>query len=802
MLRRHSRLAVPYHYCYSERRLKKKGCEELLVKRFGVILQSWFAVFLVASSALAAPVIPGLANNHPLSESEVGHLLIGELKCAACHGGTTAAPLDRLAPDLSEVGSRVAPEYLQRFISSPATAHPGSTMPDLLAGETAESRKSIAEALTHFLVSQSPRKFEHQPGDAKDAVAGKELFHSVGCVSCHAPRDEKGKEIPREGALELGYVPVKYALAPLAEFLHQPTRVRPSGRMPDMKLTTVEAKQVASYLLGATDAKPVAFKPDEKLAAQGREHFRRLNCAACHKLGDIPAAKPIVALETEDLARGCISGKPGKSPRFNLSEGQSKAIRAALAKKAEPISDTTRLAITLTAFNCIGCHARGKFGGVMEETDPYFKSTEKELGDEGRIPPPLTLVGAKLTKVTMKKVLFDGDGVRHYMATRMPQFGEPNLRHLPDLFASLDKVKPAGMVMPKLEGRTPKEQEREKELRAGGRELLGDKGLSCIACHSFNGKVASKNGIELMTSTQRLNPDWFYNFLLDPSAFRPRIVMPTAWWNGVAAHKTILNGDTHAQIEAIWYYLSLGTSAQDPSGVRNVDALLSVTDAARTYRGRSTIAGFRGIAVGFPEKWNYAFNAETGTLSAIWKGDFVRVNRGGQGSGNFNPAVKHVQLAQDATFHDLPDEKTAWPLRPVMSKAAPVNPDPLYPKNLGYQFKGYQTDDAGVPTFMYLSGEIVIEDRTAPEKADKNPRLVRTLSFDSPTARTVWFRAMTGKVEAESKTQFKTGELRLVIPEMTTVLRPTADTKASELLLKLEIPQGKSTRSLTYEILP
>ena len=772
------------------------------MRRLGVILQSWLAVSLLASPAFAAPVIPGLSNKHPLTEVEVGQLFIGELKCAACHGGT-AAPLEPVAPDLTEAGSRVAPEYLQRFIASPAAAHPGSTMPDLLAGESADDRKTIAEALTHFLVAQSPRKFEHQPGEAKTAATGKELFHSVGCVSCHAPRDEKGKAIPREGAVELGHVAAKYFLAPLAEFLHQPTRVRPSGRMPDMKLTTGEAKQIANYLIGTIEAKPAPFQPDAKLAAAGKTHFQRLNCAACHKLGDIPAAKPLVALEAADTSRGCLSAKPGKSPQFNLSENQTKAIRASLAKKAEPISDTTRLAMSMTAFNCVGCHTRDKFGGVSEETDPYFKSTEKELGDEGRIPPPLTLVGAKLPKVTMKKVLFDGDGVRHYMATRMPQFGESNLRHLPDLFASLDKVKPAGMVMPKLEGRTAKEQEREKELRAAGRELIGDKGLNCIACHAFNGKVPNKNGIDLMTSTPRLDPDWFYHFLQDPSAFRPRIVMPTSWPKGEAMHKKILNGDTHGQIEAIWYYLSLGTSAQDPSGVRNVETLLSATDAARTYRGRSSVAGYRGIAVGFPEKLNYAFNAETGTLSAIWKGDFVRANRGGQGSGNFNPAVKFVQLSQDVTFHDLPDEKAAWPIRPVMTKEAPANPDPLYPKNLGYQFKGYHTDDAGVPTFMYLSGEMEIEDRSVPEKADKNLKLVRTLSFDSPTARTVWFRALTGKVNAESKTQFRTPDLRLVIPAVTNVLRPTtADPKASELLLKLEIPKGKSTRSLTYEILP
>ncbi len=34
------------------------------------------------------------------------------------------------------------------------------------------------------------------------------------------------------------------------------------------------------------------------------------------------------------------------------------------------------------------------------------------------------------------------------MFTRMPQFGEPNLRHLPELFARLDKVENIEFSLP------------------------------------------------------------------------------------------------------------------------------------------------------------------------------------------------------------------------------------------------------------------------------------------------------------------------------------------------------------------
>ena len=72
----------------------------------------------------------------------------------------------------------------------------------------------------------------------------------------------------------------------------------------------------------------------------------------------------------------------------------------------------------------------------------------------------------------MKKVLFDGESVRPAMYTRMPQFGEANLRHLPDLFARLDKVEPYVFKMPNGESGDKKERDREKELRTLGESCL------------------------------------------------------------------------------------------------------------------------------------------------------------------------------------------------------------------------------------------------------------------------------------------------------------------------------------------
>lgn len=787
-------------------------------------------IAVVMASSVAVAGDPALPGHHPLTKAQAGSVLIAELRCAACHGGIERGTVpEKAAPDLAEVGARVSPEFLRRYLASPPAAHPGTTMPDVLASRSEFERQTIAEALTHYLVAQSAERGSvwNASPQSLDRQQGKELFHSIGCVACHGPREaidapqrpkrndeEDDDEDPalaarkkiKPIAVPLAHVAAKYNAKSLSEFLFQPLRVRSSGRMPDMKLTPAESLAIAGYLMGEQSQPVKAWKPDAALVETGRKHFQTLNCAACHAIPGMAAVPLVGSLKAAELNRGCLSKSAGaqasvRSPLFDLDDQRVQAIVAAIREDATSDSDRVAVAKTLTAFRCVACHVRDDFGGVHDAHDAFFAGSELKLGDDGRIPPPLTLVGAKLQPTWMKKVLFDGESVRHYMATRMPQHGSANLQHLPALFAQLDVLEGPEMRIPKPESRDEREREREKLLRATGRELLGDKGANCVACHNFNGKSAHTNqGIDLLTSYERLQPEWFSRYLRNPGAFRPRTVMPTAWPDGRAVFKTILDGDTDQQIEAIWYYLSLGTSAADPSGVRPVSSKLEVGDHASIHRGRSRVAGFRGIAVGLPEKLSYAFNAETGTLSAIWQGDFIGVNWSGQGAGDFHPASEPITLAQDVSFVALADENAPWPLLPVMTKEAPANPNPLYPKNVGYQFRGYFQDETSIPTFQYRCGTVEIEDRSVVVGTEERRQLKRVLQFDSPTTQTVWFRALVGDIKAESERVFRAGRLRLTIPATETTLRPLAEaSRQTELLLRLRIPQGRSTLEFVYE---
>ncbi len=157
------------------------------------------------------------------------------------------------------------------------------------------------------------------------------------------------------------------------------------------------------------------FKVDEALAARGRELFGSIGCASCHELKDSKglvegkgSAFSLAALRNPNA--GCLAEKPAAgTPVYNLDSRQKQAIAAALEgfsteKLAAPKKDDV-LSTALYQFNCYQCHARGGIGGVEKTRDPYFLTTQKEMGDEGRLPPSLDGVGAKLTNEWLGHIL-------------------------------------------------------------------------------------------------------------------------------------------------------------------------------------------------------------------------------------------------------------------------------------------------------------------------------------------------------------------------------------------------------------
>ncbi len=84
----------------------------------------------------------------------------------------------------------------------------------------------------------------------------------------------------------------------------------------------------------------------------------------------------------------------------------------------------------MATFNCYACHERNGIGGPSDEIGAEFFKTvgDIDLGEEGKIPPTLSKVGAKLKSSALHSILSSQKlHVRHYMKTRMPHFGKENL---------------------------------------------------------------------------------------------------------------------------------------------------------------------------------------------------------------------------------------------------------------------------------------------------------------------------------------------------------------------------------------
>ncbi len=883
-----------------------------------------FAGVTVASFQTDASIIPGIETSQ-LDPDLQGRALIEEMNCVACHQSESLAVSSRKSPRLTDVGSRVNPNYLKSFIAAPHEVKSGTLMPDLLGCMDATERKEVAESITHYLVSLNERdtEFHLEAPDAVAAELGERLFHSVGCVACHSPRDAEAQEIFKDKSVPLGDLEQKYSQKSLVEFLQRPHSVRPSGRMPDLRLPRQEIERIAHYLLQKTtvpgnlaymtwrgkvweglegdvekeragmvndfslesfeknvvhhhtvvrytgylqiqDAGDYTFhiemnggslalngkevvsvkpsdqrgvqkrqatanlsegwnriemtyfhtgygprfslemegpgferkaipssmlsfsdqpiqqleplQPDPELVLKGKKHFETLGCAQCHD--DVQTSqKDYLAMAKLDPSKGCLAGSTG-APSFQLSDKQVSLIASALPHVQEDDFTAEQMVNrTLTTFNCIACHDREGLGGIADERKVYFNGSE-ELGDQGSFPPTLTDVGAKLTQDWLSQILIHGGRQRYYLNTRMPLFGEANVAPLVTLLGKVDENALEKAPIPKVVN--------VEELKEAGHKLMGAEGLSCIACHDFNGQKSGGVGaLELVNVTERLQKNWFHLYMRQPSRFHPTVIMPSYWPGGESIRKEILGGDTEKQIESLWVYLSDGIRAKNPIGLSRQSPELRVTTETMICRGRSSI-GYRGIAVGYPERISLAFNSEEMTLRQLWKGEFANVDH-----GRFNPrGSDRINFEPGIPFHRLASLDDSWPYKGKTNYE--------FPQDHGYQFRGYFLDKLKRPTLMYHYGDIAVKDFFE-DLLDSNGEAYfkRTITFETSVAQdSFYFRAATGQKITQSDKGWQVDNLNLRLTgDPTGIIRQG---EIQDLLIPIQLPTGKTIIQLEY----
>ncbi len=727
-----------------------------------LLAATWLACLPVPPAYAAGaepPFIGGLARHEKASPGFSGAVLVSELGCAACHTSVNSAFAPKAGPDLSAVGTRTHGAHLRQFIANPAATKPGTTMPDVLGHLPAAERTATADALAHYLASLGGASPTFARPAAEAVERGRRLYHAVGCVACHSP------ETPLADSVPLGPVAEKYSLASLTKFLEDPLAIRPAGRMPDLKLDHFEAVDIASFLLRDQSTPAPAFRPDAQLAARGKALFTQHRCDACHTVGGPRTTPTLAALDKVRPERGCLSAQPGVWPQYSLTDAQRTAVRTALAAPAKPLSVVENVELSLTRLNCVACHQRGELGGVPANRNAHFTGKDENLGDQGRIPPSLTGVGAKLKRDWLRDVVVNGASARPYLNTRMPKFGAANAEPLADWLKQLDTLPPAEFTRV---GKNDKPHE-------VGRELAGSKAFNCIACHTFREKSAAPiRALDLMTMTERLEENWFHHYMASPTRFSPLTIMPGFWPDGKSPLPDVLGGDPGKQRDALWQYLARGPEAGEPRGLVNEPLVVAVTNEAVIIRRAFPGIGKRGIGVGYPTGISLSFDAGQMRLGSVWSGGFIEASGiwRGQGAGQAHILGKDtVNFPAGVAFAVLESPATAWPTN--LAKQAE-----------GFAFKGYTLDAQQRPTFRYEFGDVLVEDAFLDVKVgDAKPHLVRALKFPQrPPPSGLHFRVAVDKViEARGEREFVVGKGLLVRLPVAAVVRDGDGVK--ELLL-------------------
>ncbi len=495
---------------------------------------------------------------------------------------------------------------------------------------------------------------------------------------------------------------------------------------------------------------------DPKKIERGRKRFASLRCASCHE--PQVETKPAKALADLDSAAndGCLGAVPaGESVAFALSKDQRSDLRAALADDGlTRLPDPEqRVRHTFAAYNCYACHERGGIGGPEAARYELFTTKiEIDLGDEGKLPPPLTGVGYKIRPKVLEELLVDGKHrIRErFISTRMPGYGAAPAKDLVKHLVAADK-RPKAAPLPEFDDAAV----------AAGKRIVGITGFGCVTCHNVNGdRAAGIPGVDIAFAHGRLTPGWFREFLVKPSKYRTDTRMPGFWGDAEKSPlPDVLDGTTASQLDAVWSYLSLGKSMPAPAGVQPPDgspkAELIPRDAPIVHRTFMKDVGPRTIVAGFPEKLHVAFDAHAVRLAKVWRGRFFDASGVASGrSGKFlGPLGDEVLDLPAPAFARLQRADAAWPV--IQDRA----------RDVGGEFRGVNLDETGAPSFRYRLAGVEVSERPLPRLRPGGASLRRLFRLDAKKPPIdFYFRAWRGKeIEKVGDGTWRSGDVTITL---------------------------------------
>ncbi|MFQ5693221.1 MAG: c-type cytochrome [Nitrospinota bacterium] len=195
---------------------------------------------------------------YPDVDARAGAQLVRELNCAGCHRLSGVPAARKIAPVLSNAGSKFRRDWLVSFIRKPYTLRPAgyvlswrSRMPGFRLTEKESS--AIADYLMSLTTLDLAGNFRDEGRmSRRQRYRGRKMFKKIyGCVGCHRIKGRRGKI---EGGLsgpDLSGAGDRLQPAFIYQFIRDPRAFEPEGKMPVFGhyLPEKDARFLTRYLL-------------------------------------------------------------------------------------------------------------------------------------------------------------------------------------------------------------------------------------------------------------------------------------------------------------------------------------------------------------------------------------------------------------------------------------------------------------------------------------------------------------------------------------------------------------------------
>ncbi|MBZ5512724.1 MAG: c-type cytochrome [Acidobacteriia bacterium] len=383
--------------------------------------------FLMAQSTPI--VLPGAeksaASARAPADPTAGASLYGESFCASCHAVQNAAGRmvgGDVGPELTRIGTKAKPEWLEAWLRNPGAYDPDTAMPHYRFGE--QQIKTLARFLEAKTDSDLLANVHLPDPTAQQTAHGKQLVNEYGCASCH---EINGVRKPDNFAPDLSHVGsrslAQLVFAPgvshtlpdyIAAKVRNPRAFGPSLKMPQFTLTPPQVDAMTTALLALTDraqSQPASMR----IASRQPSHYKPaghagqlmgdLRCFSCHAIngrgGDMAPdltweGSSVQAKWLADFLKNPNTLRPAlirRMPKFNLTEAEIKELtdyimtvyqtpafeRDSVPATYPPATVDQGRQLFYSRYACSSCHI----------VDP--------AKDKGYIGPTLTQVGSRLT---------------------------------------------------------------------------------------------------------------------------------------------------------------------------------------------------------------------------------------------------------------------------------------------------------------------------------------------------------------------------------------------------------------------